>query len=129
MLANRPTALDEAGMFSQYLVPPGAGDGAGGSGPEFSGDIDNDSLVEADGFQTIRLADGKAQFVLDPEGRPIFYPTFLITVPAEEREKMDLKKRSLILNVDGKQIGGAGGEGLTRVAGREFFGAVAVGDK
>ena len=109
ILANPNGALEEAGMFSAYLTPPRVEMLKGTLERNFPGDVDNDGLVEAYGFQTIRLEKGRASFTILPEGRPIYYPVFLMTVPAEERAAYGGAGKRLIINVDGKEIGGGAG--------------------
>jgi len=104
LLINSPTALDQVSAFSSYLSPAGATMKIGTLDTTFPGDYDNDSLVESYGFQTIRMTDGRAWFTLEPGERPIFYPTLLLTIPAVERERMDLTKFNLLINVDGQQV-------------------------
>jgi hypothetical protein len=104
LLVNSPTPLDQVSAFSSYLVPAGATMKAGTLDTTFPGDFDNDSLVETYGFQTIRMADGRAWFTVEPGNRPIFYPTLLLTIPAAERDRTDLSKFNLIINIDGHQV-------------------------
>jgi hypothetical protein len=70
----------------------------------FPGDVDNDGLVEPYGFQVIRLQNGRASFTLYPQERPLFYPPFLFTVPAVERQADDVKNSHMLINIDGQQF-------------------------
>jgi hypothetical protein len=104
LLVNAPTALMQAGSFSQYLVPPKVRVRQGELDRNFPGDVDNDGLVEPYGFQVIRLANGRASFTLYPQERPLFYPPYLFTVPAVEREADDVKNSHMLINIDGQQF-------------------------
>ena len=104
LLVNSPNALGMAGAFGQYLVPPKIVVKQGELGRNFPGDADNDGFVETYGFQVIRLANGRAVFSIYPQERPIFHPPILFTVPAVEREALDLKHSQLLINIDGKQF-------------------------
>jgi hypothetical protein len=104
LLVNAPTALMQAGSFSQYLVPPKVRVRQGELDRNFPGDVDNDGLVEPYGFQVIRLANGRASFTLYPQDRPLFYPPYLFTVPAVEREADDVKNSHMLINIDGQQF-------------------------
>jgi len=104
LLVNKPTALMQAGSFSQYLAPPKVRVREGELDRNFPGDVDNDGLVESYGFQVIRLTNGRATFTVYPQERPLFYPVYLFTVPASERETLQLKNSRLLVNIDGKQF-------------------------
>ncbi|HUO10363.1 MAG TPA: hypothetical protein VM008_18805 [Phycisphaerae bacterium] len=104
LLVNAPTALMQAGSFSQYLVPPKVKVRQGELDRNFPGDVDNDGLVEPYGFQVIRLANGRTSFTLYPQERPLFYPPYLFTVPAVEREADDVKGSHMLINIDGQQF-------------------------
>jgi hypothetical protein len=104
LLVNSPNALMKAGSFGQYLDPPKIVMRQGELELTYPGDADNDGFVESYGCQAIRLANGRATFTLYPQERPIFYPAFLFTVPAAERDVLDLKNSRLLINVDGKQF-------------------------
>ena len=68
----------------------------------YPGDADGDGFVESSGFQAIRLANGRATFTIYPQGRPIYFPAFLFTVPAAEWTALDLKHSRLLVTIDGK---------------------------
>lgn len=109
VLLNQTNELVQAGSFSGYLSPPRLRMRQGEADRAFPGENDNDGLVEAYGFQVVRLAKGRASFVIDPgKGvggeRAVFYPAVLFTVPADERELVDLKNSRVLINVDGKQF-------------------------
>lgn len=104
LLANDPTPLTQASAFSAFLVPPTLKLRAGVLDRDFPGDRDNDGLVEPYGFQVVRLTNGRAVFTVDPENRPLYYPAFLFTVPAADRDAVDLKNSHLLINIDGKQF-------------------------
>ncbi len=104
LLANTPNALMKAGAFAQYLVPPKVIVSQGELDRNFPGDADNDGFVESYGFQAIRLANGRAAFTIYPQQRPIFYPVYLFTIPAIEREALDLAHSRILINIDGKQF-------------------------
>jgi hypothetical protein len=104
LLVNTPNALMKAAAFGQYLVPPKVLCRQGEVDRNFPGDADNDGFVESYGFQVVRLASGRATFTIYPQGRPIFYPTYLFTVPAVERESLDLAHSRVLINIDGKQF-------------------------
>ncbi|HVT80013.1 MAG TPA: hypothetical protein VHM90_05095 [Phycisphaerae bacterium] len=104
LLVNSPNALMKAGSFGQYLDPPKIVMRQGELELTYPGDADNDGFVESYGCQAIRLANGRATFTIYPQERPIFYPAFLFTVPAAEREAVNLKNSRLLINVDGKQF-------------------------
>jgi hypothetical protein len=104
LLVNSPNGLQTAGCFGQYLVPPKIIVRQGELDRNFPGDSDNDGFVESYGFQVVRLAAGRAAFTLYPQERPIFYPPVLFTVPAAERNTLDLKHSTLLINIDGKQF-------------------------
>lgn len=104
LLVNSPNALMKAGSFGQYLDPPKIVMRQGELELTYPGDADNDGFVESYGCQAIRLANGRATFTIYPQERPIFYPAFLFTVPAAERDAVDLKNSRLLINVDGKQF-------------------------
>ncbi len=119
LLVNEANALAMAGSFGQYLVPPRVKVRQGELDRNFPGDVDNDGFVDSYGFEVVRLSRGRASFVVDPrmsgqlsvvggqkeEGvRPLFYPVILFTVPAVEREDVDLKHSRVLVNVDGKQF-------------------------
>jgi hypothetical protein len=94
----------KAGAFGQYLVPPKVLFRQGELDRNFPGDADNDGFVERYGFQTVRLANGRATFTIYPQGRPLFYPAYLFTVPAIERDALDLAHSRVLINIDGKQF-------------------------
>ena len=104
LLVNNPTALTQAGSFSQYLAPPRLRFRQGEPDRNFPGDPDNDGFVDAYGFQVVRLASGRAAFTIYPQERPLFYPPYLFTVPAIERQALDLKDSRVLINIDGKQF-------------------------
>lgn len=104
LLVNSPNGLAMAGAFGQYLVPPKIIAKQGELDRNFPGDLDNDGFVESYGFQVVRLAGGRAMFTIYPQERPIFYPPILFTVPATERDALDLKHSKLLINIDGKQF-------------------------
>lgn len=104
LLVNAPSALMQAGSFSQYLVPPKVRVRQGELDRNFPGDFDNDGLVEPYGFQVVRLSNGRTSFMIYPQERPLFYPPFLFTVPAIEREADDLKNSRVLINIDGQQF-------------------------
>jgi hypothetical protein len=104
LLLNAPNALTRAAAASQYLSPPKVLVRQGELDRNFPGDAENDGFVEAYGFQVVRLAGGRAAFAIYPQGRPIFFPAYLFTIPAVERESLDLGHSRLLINVDGKQF-------------------------
>ncbi|MGN6369978.1 MAG: hypothetical protein ACTHN5_17110 [Phycisphaerae bacterium] len=104
LLANTPTPLMQAGSYSAYLVPPKVRVRQGEWDRSFPGDVDNDGLVEPYGFQVVRLQNGRVSFTLYPQERPLFYPPFLFTVPAVERQADDVKNSHMLLNIYGQQI-------------------------
>lgn len=104
LLVNDPNPLTKAASFGQYLVPPKIILRQGELDRNFPGDSDNDGFVESLGFQVIRLANGRATFSIYPQERPIFYPACLFTIPAAERDALDLKHSRLLINIDGKQF-------------------------
>jgi hypothetical protein len=104
LLVNGPSPLMQAGTFAQYLVPPKVRTREGEEDRNFPGDADNDGLVEPYGFQVIRLSHGRAAFTIYPQGRPLFYPPFLFTVPAVERDADNLKHSRMLINIDGNQF-------------------------
>jgi hypothetical protein len=104
LLVNGSSPLMQAGTFSQYLVPPKVRTREGELDRNFPGDADNDSLVEPYGFQVIRLSHGRAAFTVYPQGRPLFYPPFLFTVLAIERDADDLNHSRMLINIDGNQF-------------------------
>ncbi len=104
LLVNSPNALMKAGSFGQYLDPAKLVMRQGELERTYPGDADNDGFVESYGFHAIRLANGRATFTIYPQERPIFYPAFLFTIPAAERDAVDLKNSRLLINVDGKQF-------------------------
>jgi hypothetical protein len=106
LLVNAPNALTMAGSFGQYLVPPKIVVRQGEIDLTYPGNWDNDpsGFVETYGFQVVRLANGRAVFSIYPQERPIFYPPILFTVPAVERDALDLKHSQLLINIDGKQF-------------------------
>ena len=119
LLVSEANALAMAGSFGQYLVPPRVKVRQGELDRNFPGDVDNDGFVDSYGFEVVRLSRGRASFVVDPrvsgqlsvasgtkdEGvRPLFYPVILFTVPAVERDDVDLKHSRVLVNVDGKQF-------------------------
>ena len=104
LLVSNPNALTRAGTFSQYLSPPKIVMRQGELDLTVPGDIDNDGFNEAYGFQAIRLSAGRAAFTIYPQNRPIFYPVCLFTVPAAERDALDVKHARLLVNIDGRQF-------------------------
>ena len=104
LLVNHPDLLTKATGFSQYLDPPKIIVRQGELDRNFPGDADNDGFVESYGFQVVRLANGRATFTIYPQQRPIFYPPFLFTIPAVERDALDVKHSQLLINIDGKQF-------------------------
>lgn len=104
LLVNNPDPLTKAATFSQYLDPPKIVVRQGEIDTTFPGDTDRDGFVETYGFQVVRLANGRATFTIYPQKRPIFYPPILFTVPAVEREALDVKHSKLLINIDGKQF-------------------------
>ncbi len=104
MLVNSPTGLGMAGAFGQYLEPVKIVMNQGEVDRTFPGNWDNDpyGFVKSYGFQVVRLANGRATFTIYPQERPIFYPPILFTVPAAEREALDVKHSRLLVNIDGK---------------------------
>jgi hypothetical protein len=96
--------ISEASAFSAYLTPPTLKFREGSLDRDTPGDRDNDGMAEMYGFQVIRLANGRAVFTIDPGERPIVAPTFLLTVPPAEHDKVDLKRSHVLINVDGKQF-------------------------
>ena len=104
LLVNSPNGLAMAGAFGQYLMPPKIVVKQGELDRNFPGDADNDGFVESYGFQVVRLAAGRATFAIYPQERPLFYPPILFTVPAAERDALDLKHSKLLINIDGKQF-------------------------
>jgi hypothetical protein len=104
LTVNDPNSLAEAATFSQYLQPPTLKFRMGELDRSFPGDRDNDGMAEAYGFQTIRMAHGRAVFTIVPGERPLVSPAFLLTVPPGEKEAVDLKHSHVLINVDGKQF-------------------------
>ncbi len=104
LLVNVPTPLMQAGSYSAYLAPPKIRVRQGELDRNFPGDVDNDGLVEPYGFQVVRLQNGRASFTLYPQERPLFYPPFLFTVPAVERDADDVKNSHMLINIDGQQF-------------------------
>lgn len=104
LLVNNPDPLTRAGTFSQYLSPPKLTLRQGELDLTVPGDVHNDGFNEAYGFQAIRLSSGRAAFTIYPQNRPILYPVFLFTVPAIERNALDVKHSRLLVNVDGRQF-------------------------
>ncbi len=104
LLVNSPSPLMQAGSFAQYLVPPKVRVRQGELDRNFPGDLDNDGLVEPYGFQVIRLSNRRTSFMIYPQERPLFYPPYLFTVPAVERDAVDVKDSRVLINIDGKQF-------------------------
>jgi hypothetical protein len=102
LLVNGADALLQAACFAQYLVPPKVIVRQGELDQTYPGDVDGDGFVEPYGFQAIRLANGRATFTIYPQDRPIFVPAFLFTVPAAEREALDLMHSRMLITIDGK---------------------------
>ncbi len=101
LLVNKIGVLEVAGSFSQYLTGPALTMKIGKQDMNFPGDFDNDGVVEPYGFQAIRLSNGQAVFELDPQGRPIYYPAFLISNPIGSPS---LDGSRILSNIDGQQI-------------------------
>jgi hypothetical protein len=104
MLVNGPDALMQASSFGSYLVPPKLRVRQGELDRNFPGDVDNDGMVDSYGFQVVRLSGGRASFMIYPQERPLFYPPYLFTVPAVERDAVDLAHSRVLINIDGKQF-------------------------
>jgi len=104
LLVNNPDPLMQASSFGAYLVPPKVKVRQGELDRNFPGDIDNDGFVDSYGFQVVRLSNGRASFTVYPQERPLFYPAYLFTVPAVEREAVDLAHSRVLINLDGKQF-------------------------
>ncbi|HEY4328638.1 MAG TPA: hypothetical protein VGN88_02790 [Phycisphaerae bacterium] len=104
LLVNDPNALMKAATFGQYVDPAKVVVKQGELDRNFPGDADNDGFVETYGFQVVRLTNGSAMFTIYPQERPILYPPFLFTIPAAEREALDVKHSKLLINIDGKQF-------------------------
>jgi hypothetical protein len=104
LLVDSPDARTMAASFGQYLVPPKIVVNQGQLDRNFPGDADNDGFVESYGFQVVRLANGRATFTIYPQERPLIDPPILFTVPASEREALDVKHSHLLVNIDGKQF-------------------------
>ena len=104
LLVNDPNPLAQASAFSGYLGPANLRVKVGTIDRNFPGDRDNDGLVEPYGFQVVRLTAGRAVFTIDPENRPLYYPAILFTVPAAERDLVDVKNCHVLINLDGKQF-------------------------
>jgi hypothetical protein len=89
LLADLARPLDVAANFSAYLTPPALEIKRGDLDRNFPGDIDNDGLVDGAGFMTLRLepaaggtTTARAAWTIDPGNRPIYFPAFLLTLPA-----------------------------------------------
>jgi hypothetical protein len=104
LLVNGPDALMQASSFGAYLVPPKVRVRQGELDRNFPGDVDNDGMVDSYGFQVVRFSGGRASFMIYPQERPLFYPPYLFTVPAVEREADDLAHSRVLINLDGKQF-------------------------
>jgi hypothetical protein len=102
LLVSGADAVVQAACFGQYLAPPKAIARQGELDLTDPGDADSDGFVESYGFQAIRLANGRATFRIYPQERPIFFPAYLFTVPAAERETLDLKNSRMLVTIDGK---------------------------
>jgi hypothetical protein len=104
LVLNGTAGLTKAATFGEYLVPPKLVTREGEVDRNFPGDVDNDGFVEGYGFQVVRLAHGRATFTIYPQGRPLFYSAFLFTVPAVEREALDVAHSRVLINLDGQQF-------------------------
>jgi hypothetical protein len=104
LLVNAPSSLMQASSFGAYLAPPKVKVREGELDRNFPGDVDNDGFVDSYGFQVVRLSGGRASFVIYPQERPLFYPVYLFTVPAIERDAVDLKDSRMLINLDGQQF-------------------------
>jgi hypothetical protein len=104
LLVNTPDPLMQAASFGSYLVPPKVRLRQGELDRNFPGDVDNDGMVDSYGFQVVRLSGGRASFMIYPQERPLFYPPYLFTIPAVEREAVDLAHSRVLINLDGKQF-------------------------
>jgi len=101
LLVREAGLLEVAGCFSQYITGPALRMKTGVQDMNFPGDLDNDGVVEPYGFQAIRLANGRAVFDLDPQGRPLYYPIFLISNPIGSPS---LETSRILVNIDGQQL-------------------------